>query len=106
MLTPRERVETALLGGRPDRVPTAAIYDFGYLAACTGHDPREYVTASAASRIEMVEAGFLRHEIDCYFVHPGTTDAFVDNHSIERRGDHWLVTHRGPGDQYRLRPDG
>jgi len=107
MLTPKERVETALLGDKPDRVPTAVIYDFGYLAKCTGHDPREFVAAAAAKRIEMVEAGFRRHEVDCYFVHTGTTDAFVNNHSIEKLDNgYWMVTHRETGNQYRLRPDG
>lgn len=106
MPIPRERVEIALEGGKPDRVPIVPIYDFGYLTKCTGHDPREYVTASSAERIRLIEEAFLRHEVDGIFVHSGTTDEWANSHTIEKCDGYWLVTNTKSGATHRLLPDG
>jgi len=106
MLTPEQRVEVALRGDKPDRVPIVPIYDFGYVMKSIGRDAREYVTATAAERIRIIEESFLRHEVDGCFVHGGTTDDWANNHTIEKGTDYWLVTDRRTGHQYRLLPDG
>lgn len=105
-MTPRERIEVALRGGKPDRVPVAAIYDMGYMMRGTGQDERGWVTATAAERIKTIEDMFLRHEVDCYFVHNGASDEFADTHTIEKHEAYWLITNRKTGEQYRLLPDG
>jgi len=105
-MTPRRRVEIALQGGKPDRIPVVPIYDFGYIMRSTGRDPRGWITASAEERITCIEEAFLRHQVDGYFVHSGCNDNWADSHTVEKREDYWLVTHTETGEQYRLLPDG
>ena len=105
-MTPKERMSIALSGGKPDRAPICPIYDFGYLMNCIDREPRDFVTSSAQQRIQYVEAAFLRHAVDGYYVHAGTTDAWVRQHRVEKFSDYWLVTHRQTGAQHRLLPDG
>ena len=105
-MTPRQRVEIALEGGKPDRVPVVPIYDFGYLMKSIGRDPREYCTHNAAERIQAAEESFLRHEVDGIFVHGGTNDSWAKAHKVEKFADYWLITQTDTGEQYRLQPDG
>src|SRR3990172_10422645 len=105
-MNPVERVEIALRGGKPDRVPIVPIYDMGYLMNCLGRDEREYQTASSNERIRIVEESFLRHEVDGIFTHIGTNDEWAEGHTVEKRPDYWLVTDKTTGEQYRLLPDG
>ena len=53
-MTGKERVAVALRGGKPDRVPIVPIYDLGYVMRSTGRDIREWMTATAASRIQAI----------------------------------------------------
>ncbi|NQU10980.1 hypothetical protein HQ590_09335 [bacterium] len=105
-MTGRERVEIALRGGKPDRVPVVPIYDCGYVMRSTGRDLREWRTHTGAERIAAIEASFLRHDVDGVFVHYGTTDDWAAAHSIEKHADSWLITDRTTGEQHRLLPDG
>jgi hypothetical protein len=104
--SPRQKIQLALEGDRPDGVPIYPIYDLGYLARCAGQDERAWHTASAAERLAMIEKGFRRHDVDGFFVHPGTTDEFVEAHRIEVLDSCWLITNRSTGEQYRLLSDG
>lgn len=105
-MRPRERVEIALGGGKPDRVPVVPIYDMGYVTASTGRDAREWVTGPSADRVRMIEESFLRHDVDGLFVHSGTDDGWAEAHVVEKRPDYWLVTEKATGRQHRLLPDG
>jgi hypothetical protein len=106
-MTSRERVATALRGGKPDRVPVAAIYDMGYVAACTGRDQREFTVATSMEKRRILEESFLRHSpVDCFFVHGGSSDQWRREHTIEKSRDDWMVTENATGLKRRLRPDG
>jgi len=74
--------------------------------SCIGREPREFVAASTQQRIQYIEEAFLRHEVDGYYVHAGSGDAWVERHRVEKRPDYWLVTDRQTGAQHRLLPDG
>ena len=95
MLTPEQRVEAALRGDKPDRVPIVPIYDFGYVMKCIGRDAREYVTSFAVERIRFVEESFLRHEVDGCLVHSGTNDDWTNSHTIEKRIDYCTFNRKG-----------
>jgi uroporphyrinogen-III decarboxylase len=106
-MTSRERVEIALKGGKPDRIPIAAIYDMGYVTSSTGRDQREFITATSEEKIRMIEDSFQRHApIDCFFVHGGSDDRWRQNHRIEKFPDYWMVTDITTGKHLRLLPDG
>ena len=105
-MIPKERVRTALEGGKPDQVPIVPIYDFGYMMRSTGRDIREWVTASAQDRIDVIEESFLLHDVDGYFVHVGCNDDWVNSHAVEKRDTYWMVTGLETGERYRLLPDG
>lgn len=46
-MTPKKRVEIALRGGKPDRVPIFPIYDMGYVTRSIARDQREWITGGA-----------------------------------------------------------
>lgn len=104
-MTPRERVRIAMEGGRPDRVPVVPIYDVGYLMRAIGHDPREWAVAGTADKVRFVDEGFLRHDVDGYFVHDGTANDWVAANGVEKGDRFWRVTDRD-GKVFRLMPDG
>jgi hypothetical protein len=105
-MTAKERLAITLNGGKADRIPLYAIYDHGYLMKCIDHDIREYSTCSMAERIDFIEQAFLRHPVDGYFVYPGVSDDWVNNHTIAKNPDSWLITDKTTNEQYRLMPDG
>ena len=105
-MLPRERLDVALRGGKPDRMPIMPIYDYAYMMNNTGHDPREYHTATAAERIQYTEGGFLLHDVDGFFCWPGTSDDWAREHVVEKLDGYWLVTDRSTGEQSRLLPSG
>jgi hypothetical protein len=105
-VTSRERVETALRGGRPDRVPTAAIYDIGYTYRSLGRDQRDFFLATPEEHDSVIEQSFLLHDVDAFFVHPGTNGHWAKEHAVEKFPDYWLVTVKATGERFRLLPDG
>ena len=105
-MTPKERVNTALEGGKPDRVPIVPIYDIGYVMRSIGRDPREWTTASAQERIDAIKESFRLHEVDGFFVHSGRNDDWVKGHTVEKLDAYWMVTELETGEQYRLLEDG
>jgi hypothetical protein len=100
--SPKERVRTALEGGKPAGVPIYPIYDMGYIMRCTGQDERAWTTATSRERIDTLDAAFRRHPVDGCFVHVGATDEFAKTHTVEKTRDYWLVTNRETGERYRL----
>jgi uroporphyrinogen-III decarboxylase len=105
-MNPIERVETALKGLKPDRVPITPIYDWGYVMTSQGKDIRDYITSSAKQRIEYLENNFLRHKVDGFFIHKGCNDDWVNNNEVEKHKDYWMITEKLTGRRYRLLPDG
>ena len=105
-MTPKERVETALRGGTPDRIPIVPIYDAGYVMSSIGRDQREWQTHDSAEGVAVIEESFLRHDVDGMFVHYGAADGWKAAHDVEVHDDYWLVTEKATGHQYRLLPNG
>ena len=101
-MTSRERVEIALRGGKPDRVPAAGIYDAGYMMRTLGHDIGYYQVMSADCWHDAIEKLFLRHPVDFYFVEHGTTDDWTDERIVEKHDGYWLVTEKQTGRRYRV----
>ena len=60
----KKRIEIAMGGGKPDRVPVFPIYDWGYVARSVGGDIREFIVGSSGQRTEMIRESFLRHRVD------------------------------------------
>ena len=105
-MTPAERVEAALQGRRPDRVPIVPIYDIGYVTRSLGLTERDAATASPQERIEIIERSFLLHSVDGYYVHSGTDGQWRLKHEVlEDRGDCWLVREKTSGRRFLLRSD-
>lgn len=106
-MNPGERIQVALSGGKPDRVPILPIYDKGYVFASIGRDPREFLTAPAAERLAVIEQNFLRHAVDGLFVYEGTNDDWARRHEVDKAAasEYWLVTDKATGKQRRLLPN-
>jgi hypothetical protein len=105
-MRPKERIELALLGKKPDRVPMMPIYDIGYIMNRIGQDPREYRTASADEFARIIERSFLLHEVDGLFIHRGVSAQWRNRHRVEKQRDKWAVVDKLTGDQTYLLPDG
>jgi len=105
-MTGKERLETAVRGGKPDRVPVCPIYDIGYIAAGVGLSPRDILMATREQYADIVEHGFVRHDVDGCYVHGGTAGNWNSEHTIlDQSGDAWLVEDNETGARYRLLPD-
>lgn len=106
-MTGKERVEIALRGGTPDRVPVVPIFDTGYVLRSTDHDIREGAFLSNDGWIRILEESLLHHPgIDGILLHPGRPASKVDGLKVERLSEFWRVTNRETGHQYGLLPDG
>ncbi|NLJ41167.1 MAG: hypothetical protein GX352_06115, partial [Clostridiales bacterium] len=101
-----ERVEMALDGLKPDRVPTYAAYDDGYMMAIQGKDMRDFINCSGKELAEHMERAFVRHELDGMCVFAGHNGSWMNNHTVEKLKDYWIVTEKYTGEKYRLLPDG
>jgi hypothetical protein len=99
-------VDTALHGGRPDRVPIFPIYDIGYVARLSGLDVRSYLFCTPTERLGLLETAFLRHRVDGFFCHTGISESVLAEHQVEKHADYWLITHQPTGHRFRLLPDG
>lgn len=105
-MTGRERLEMAIRGGKPDRVPVCPIYDIGYVASCAGLTSRDVVTSSREKYAQIIERGFVQHDVDGYYVHGGTSGDWSKGHTIlDVSGEAWLVEENATGTRYRLLPD-
>jgi hypothetical protein len=102
----RERIETALRGGKPDRVPIMPIYDIGYVYRSIGRDPREYHVIAERDATLNLEQSFLAHDVDGIFVHRGNGADWDRTRVVEKHADYWQVTDTREGETFRLRPDG
>lgn len=105
-MTSAQRFKTILSGGKPDRVPTLAIYDWAYIMQSNGNDLRSFITANSKQRIHYIEQGFLKHNVDAFLVHIGQNNDFADNHTIKVNSDAWIITNNNTGEIYNLLPDG
>ena len=105
-MTPKERANIALRGGRPDRVPIVPIYDVGYIMARLNRDIRYYEIASPDERIAIVEKSLFLHEVDGIFLHPGTND-WVRQYDIEMSDECWTLIDRNSKEvRFKYLPDG
>ena len=104
-MTGKQLVETALQGRKPPQLPVFPIYDKGYVMTSIGRDPRDYIVATAKERIEYLGKNFLRHKVDGFCVHIGTSDEWAKNHTVEKFAQYWLITEKNTGEKRRLLPD-
>ena len=107
-MKPAERVETALRGKMPDRVPIVPIYDWGYVIKLSGADPRKALTATPSERSRYMENAFARHNVDGCFVHSGAPENryWKKRLRVEELGEYWMVADEDTGERFRLMPDG
>ena len=107
-MKPAERVQTALRGRTPDRVPVVPIYDWGYVIKLSGADPRKAITATPSERAEHMENAFVRHKVDGCFVHSGApaNRYWKKRLHVEEMGEYWMMTDEDTGERFRLMPDG
>lgn len=63
-MLPKERVQIALAGGRPDRVPCFVEPDYDYIAKAAGREPWELAHADTLEQARIHEAFFQRHPVD------------------------------------------
>ena len=107
MLTSKERIRIALEGGKPDRVPVAAVYGAGYIMRSAGRDIREKSVCTAREWIESIEKSFLRHkQIDLFRLQPGRPASAGSNLKVEKIEAYWRVTDTVSGERWGLLPDG
>lgn len=105
-MTPRQRVETALAGGKADTVPVMPIYDRGYMLRLVGRDEREHLTTSPEKWGQLQEQVLLRHPTDGLFVHVCAEREWVERQRVERFEDHWRFTDTMTGVRFKALPDG
>ena len=102
-MKPAERVQTALRGRTPDRVPVVPIYDWGYVIKLSGADPRKAITATPSERAEHMENAFVRHKVDGCFVHSGApaNRYWKKRLHVEEMGEYWMMTDEDTGERFR-----
>jgi uroporphyrinogen-III decarboxylase len=106
-LTGKERIATALQGGKPDRVPILPIYTAAYILTAAGRDPRAWLAGTPEDRLRLMDDTLRIHpEVDGCFVHPGKPADWADRHRVERFDGYWRVTERATGAQYGVSADG
>ena len=65
-MLPRERVQIALEGGQPDRVPFLLECDYDYMARAAGREPWEYIYADSLEQARIHEDFYRRHPSDLW----------------------------------------
>jgi len=101
-VTPRERVQIALAGGRPDRVPFAPEIDYDVIAIAAGREPWEFTHCSAVERAEMTAIFHLRYDSDLWLCWGGPSYKRQSEREIVRQGDTVYYLDKRTGRRYRI----
>ena len=101
-MLPKERVQIALNGERPDRVPVMLECDFDYIAKAAGRAPWEWVQADSLEQARIHEACFLRHPRDLWPVWGGPSRAALQHRRIIREGDMAFYEDTRTGRRFRI----
>ena len=88
-MTSKERMNTALAGGKADRVPIALIFDETYLCRAVGADLRELQHGNSSNRADLQRRLMQRHPLnDILICWDGTNRNSVNK--LERQGDRFF----------------
>ena len=101
-MLPKERIQVALEGGMPDRVPLLLECDYDYMAKAAGREPWEWIHADSLEQAKIHEARFLRHPSDLWPCWQGPSRAALKQRRIVREGRNaFYVDHRS-GRRFRI----
>ena len=101
-MTPKQRAQTALAGGKPDRVPFVPEVDYDYIAKAAGREPWEFSYADGEERARMHEAFFLRHPCDVWPCWSSPSQRRLAQREIVREGDAVYYLDKRTGRRYRI----
>jgi hypothetical protein len=99
-MLPKERAQTALEGGRPDRVPFLLECDYDYLAKGAGRQPWEYTHADCLERARIHEAFYRRHPSDLWKCWAGPSRSALRRRQILRQGERVLYLDSETGQRF------
>jgi hypothetical protein len=96
-MLPKERVQIALEGGKPDRVPFLLECDYDYMARAIGREPWEYLHAGSLEQAQIHEAFYQRHHSDLWKCWGGPSRSGLKRRQIMRdeKGVFYLDTQTG-----------
>ena len=96
-MLPKERVQIALEGGKPDRVPFLIECDSDYMTRAIGREPWEFIHANSLEQAQIHEAFYQRHPSDLWKCWGGPSRAKVKRRQIIRdeKGVFYLDTETG-----------
>ena len=83
-MLPKERVQIALEGGKPDRVPFLLECDYDYMAKAAGREPWEYIHADSLEQARIHEAFYQRHPSDLWKCWGGPSKSRLNRQQIIR----------------------
>jgi hypothetical protein len=83
-MLPKERVQIALEGGKPDRVPFLMECDSDYMARAIGREPWEYIHAGSLEQAQIHEAFYQRHPSDLWKCWGGPSRSRINHRQIIR----------------------
>ncbi|MHB0879141.1 MAG: hypothetical protein ACYC5O_24140, partial [Anaerolineae bacterium] len=101
-MTPKQRAQIALSGGKPDRVPFVPAVDDDYIAVVAGREPWEFGHSSGEERARMQEAFFARHPCDVWPCWGGPSRAGQARRDIVRRDGRVYYVEKDTGREYRI----
>ena len=101
-MLPKKRVQIALEGGKPDRVPFLLECDFDYMAKAAGREPWEYLYAGSLEQAQIHEAFFRRHPSDLWKCWPGPSRANLSRWQVIRREGRVFYTRAETGQRYEI----
>ena len=83
-MLPKKRVQIALEGGKPDRVPFLLECDSDYMARAVGREPWEYTHADSLEQAQIHEAFYQRHPSDLWKCWGGPSRSRLNRRQIIR----------------------
>ena len=83
-MLPKERVQIALEGGKPDRVPFLFECDSDYMTRAIGREPWEFIHAGSLEQAQIHEAFYQRHPSDLWKCWGGPSRSKLNRRQIIR----------------------
>jgi hypothetical protein len=96
-MLPKQRVQIALEGGKPDRVPFLFECDSDYMTRAIGREPWEFIHAGSLEQAQIHEAFYQRHPSDLWKCWGGPSRSKLNRRQIIRteQGIFYLDTQTG-----------
>jgi hypothetical protein len=83
-MLPKQRVQIALEGGKPDRVPFLLECDSDYMTRAVSREPWEFIHAGSLEQAQIHEAFYLRHPSDLWKCWGGPSRSKLNRRQIMR----------------------